>query len=43
MTEAEVRAAFTDGWVVESVAPEVLESPRAPGTVQAWLATIRRT
>lgn len=42
LSEADVRGAFTDGWTVESVEPEVLESPREPGTVQAWFAVVRR-
>jgi SAM-dependent methyltransferase len=42
MSRAEIRAAFGDDWSVESIEPEVLESPRAPGSVLAWLAVIRR-
>jgi SAM-dependent methyltransferase len=43
LSREEIRAAFADGWTLESIEPEVLESPRAPGEVQAWLAVLRRT
>ena len=36
------RVAFVEGWTVEAIEPEVLESPRAPGSVLAWRATISR-
>ena len=42
MSRDEIRAAFTEGWTVEAIEPEMLESPRAPGSVLAWLAVIRR-
>jgi SAM-dependent methyltransferase len=41
----ELRAAFSDGWTVESITADIIEIyPVADGTtrVQAWLATIRR-
>jgi cyclopropane fatty-acyl-phospholipid synthase-like methyltransferase len=40
----ELRAAFSDGWSVESIVADVFEvNPGFPGrTAQAWLATIRR-
>jgi SAM-dependent methyltransferase len=42
MSTDEIRAAFTEGWTVESIEPDTLESPRAPGSVLAWLAIVRR-
>jgi SAM-dependent methyltransferase len=42
LSQTDIHSAFADGWRVESIEPEVLESPRAPGTVLAWLATVRR-
>ena len=42
MSRDEIRAAFTEGWTVESIEPDTLESPRAPGSVLAWLAIVRR-
>jgi SAM-dependent methyltransferase len=43
--EEELRAAFADGWAVESVTPETFEvGPEfADGVAQAWLASIERT
>jgi SAM-dependent methyltransferase len=40
----ELRAAFADGWIVDSIVPETFElSPGfASMAAQAWLATIRR-
>jgi hypothetical protein len=40
----ELRAAFTDGWAVESITASVFEINPVDGTtqVQAWLASIRR-
>jgi cyclopropane fatty-acyl-phospholipid synthase-like methyltransferase len=40
----ELRAAFSDGWSVESIVADTFEvNPGFPGgTAQAWLATIRR-
>jgi SAM-dependent methyltransferase len=41
----ELRAAFSDGWAVESITADTFEINPVEGTtqVQAWLATIRRT
>ncbi len=40
----ELRASFSDGWTVESVAPATFEiNPREGGTLaQAWLAVLKR-
>lgn len=38
----DIRAAFGDGWTVEAIEPETLETLLASGQVHAWLATIRR-
>jgi SAM-dependent methyltransferase len=41
----ELRAAFSDGWAVGSITPEVFEVNREffpVGTAQAWLAVVRR-
>jgi hypothetical protein len=40
----ELRAAFSDGWAVESITADTLEINPVDGTtqVQAWLAAIRR-
>ena len=50
VTTAEIRAAFRDGWDVESIAPAVFEvvpgipgAEFSPGGARAWFATIRRT
>jgi SAM-dependent methyltransferase len=46
VTEAELRAAFSDGWTVRSVAADTFEvDPGVFGTatVQAWLGTFTRT
>jgi len=45
VTQDELRAAFSDGWSVESIVADTFEVN--PGifpatTVQAWLATIQR-
>ncbi|HEX4829487.1 MAG TPA: class I SAM-dependent methyltransferase [Trebonia sp.] len=44
VSEAELRAAFADGWTVGSVDPVIFEVNPVEGTteVQAWLATIGR-
>ena len=41
----ELRAAFSDGWAIDSIEAETFEvnSSFPTPTVQAWLATIRRT
>jgi cyclopropane fatty-acyl-phospholipid synthase-like methyltransferase len=43
--QEELRAAFSDGWAVTSIAAEAFEVNPGLGTptAQAWLATIRRT
>jgi SAM-dependent methyltransferase len=40
---AEIRAAFTGGWHVESIEPARIEVTIIPDGAEAWLATIRRT
>jgi SAM-dependent methyltransferase len=42
VTRAEIRGTFAGGWVVEGIEPETLESRLPPGSVAAWIATIRR-
>ena len=42
MTQAEIRDAFADGWVVRSIVPERYEIGISPGYALAWLATIER-
>ena len=41
--QEEIRAAFTDGWEIESIEPTVLEITISEDGAQAWLAVIRRT
>lgn len=47
VTQAELRAAFSDGWTVTEIIPAVFEVNRMPEydepTAQAWLATITRS
>ena len=43
VTQAEIRDAFADGWVVRSIVPERYEMSISPGYALAWLATIERT
>ena len=46
ITQAELRAAFSEGWTVVSIQPDTFDvNPRTFGaaTVQAWLADISRT
>ena len=45
VSQEELRAAFSDGWAVTSIVAEAFEVNPGLGTptVQAWLATIRRT
>jgi SAM-dependent methyltransferase len=43
VTQAEIRDAFADGWVVRSIVPERYEITFAPGYALAWLATIERS
>ena len=40
--EAELRAAFADGWLVEAIEPERFETNDEGPSVQAWLATMIR-
>ena len=42
VTERELREAFRDGWRVERIVPERLETNMGPEGVQGWLATARR-
>jgi SAM-dependent methyltransferase len=42
VTQAEIRDAFADGWVVRSIVPERYEMTFGPGYALAWLATIER-
>jgi cyclopropane fatty-acyl-phospholipid synthase-like methyltransferase len=44
VTEEELRAAFSDGWTVESITADTFEINPIEGTtrVQAWLAAIKR-
>lgn len=42
VTQAEIRDAFADGWVVRSIVPERYAMRRSPGYALAWLATIQR-
>lgn len=42
LREAEIRAAFADGWRVVSVEPALLEITLVPAGVPAWLADIER-
>ena len=40
VTEGEIRASFSDGWVVDSVEPSVLEITIDPAGAAAWLAAV---
>jgi SAM-dependent methyltransferase len=42
VTQAEIRDAFADGWVVRSIVPERYEVTLRPGYALAWRATIER-
>jgi cyclopropane fatty-acyl-phospholipid synthase-like methyltransferase len=42
VSQAELRDAFSEGWVVESIADAVFEVGMGPGQVDAWLATVMR-
>jgi SAM-dependent methyltransferase len=46
VTQDELRSAFSDGWDVTEIVPEVLDINPGPWfgttTIQAWLATLRR-
>jgi len=43
LSQAEIRASFADGWLIESIEPATIESTVSPVGVLAWLATIART
>jgi SAM-dependent methyltransferase len=43
VSQGEIRAAFADGWRVESIEPAQLETNLDPPVALAWLATITRT
>jgi cyclopropane fatty-acyl-phospholipid synthase-like methyltransferase len=43
VSRAEIHAAFEQGWRVEAVEPEWLDTRLPDGRVHAWLARIRRT
>jgi len=43
MSEAMIRAAFSDGWSVKSIRPARFEHTIDPGFAEGWLATIERT
>jgi len=42
VTQAEIRGAFADGWVIRSIVPERYAIRISPGYALAWLATIER-
>ena len=42
MTRAEVRAAFADGWEIDSIDEVAFETNFESGESPAWLATITR-
>jgi SAM-dependent methyltransferase len=43
ITQEEIRAAFADGWRVDSIEPARMDSAVQRGAVHAWLAAITRT
>jgi SAM-dependent methyltransferase len=43
VSKAEIRAAFADGWTVESIQPELFASHLHRPGARAWLSTIRRS
>ena len=43
VTPAEIRAAFVDGWNVETIEPTELHVTIRPEPARAWFVTIRRT
>jgi SAM-dependent methyltransferase len=43
VTQAEIRATFADGWVVDSVEPARFAARQPMGEAQAWLAQLTRT
>jgi SAM-dependent methyltransferase len=42
LSEAEIRAAFSEGWRVESIEPARMETTLPERAIKAWLATITR-
>jgi SAM-dependent methyltransferase len=42
ISRTEIRAAFRDGWAVEAIDPEWLDSRLPEGRIHAWLARIAR-
>jgi SAM-dependent methyltransferase len=43
ITQDEIRAAFADGWRVDSIEPALIDSAVQRGAARAWLAAITRT
>ena len=43
ITQDEIRAAFADGWRVDSIEPVLIDSAVQRGAAHAWLAAIART
>lgn len=43
LSQAEIRAGFADGWLIESIEPATIETTDGYSNVLAWLATIART
>jgi SAM-dependent methyltransferase len=43
ITQDEIRAAFADGWRVDTIEPEMMDSAVQRGAAHAWLAAITRT
>jgi cyclopropane fatty-acyl-phospholipid synthase-like methyltransferase len=43
ITQDEIRAAFADGWRVDSIEPVMIDSAVQRGVAHAWLAAITRT
>jgi cyclopropane fatty-acyl-phospholipid synthase-like methyltransferase len=43
ITQAEIRAAFADGWRIDSIEPATIEITTDPAGVRAWLAALTRT
>jgi ubiquinone/menaquinone biosynthesis C-methylase UbiE len=41
-SEAEIRAAFAEGWHIEGIEPARMETTMPERTIEAWLATITR-
>ena len=43
ITQDEIRAAFVDGWRVDSIQPALMDSAVGRGAAQAWLVSITRS